>query len=475
MKKSTIRPLLLVGLLLAVTCAAMAYSDKPINPVVTPKAAPPKVIKNGVVSMTGTMTQGKIFMGGDGKAALAIELTADNIMDQGKPKTQNVDMVIVLDRSGSMEGKKINDARQAIIRLLDNLSPKDRFAIVSYSNKVRQHSGLLTANQSNIQALKAAVTSIYPGGGTNLGAGLEAGMDLLHKAPKIGNVGKVVLISDGLANQGVTSPDALGIMASTAVRKEFAVSTVGVGLEFNEHLMTTIADHGTGSYYYLENPAAFARVFQQELHNSKTVAASSIEIRIPLTNGITVVDAAGYPIERTGNEAVFRPGDLTSGQTRKLYVTLKAPTAKEAEYVIQGIRATYRYNGDLYNLALEAPFKIACVKDRNEAYASYDKDQWEKKVIQEDYNKLREDVASSIKKGDKKEAERKIDAYYSKQQAVNAVVGSGRVEENLNEDLGKLRSMVNDSFEGSAAEVQMKQKSNSKAMQHEGYLKRRSK
>lgn len=468
MKRNYVRPLFLVGCLIAVTCVAMAYSSSGVGPTVVAPA------NAGVVTLSGQLTQEKILRGGDGSVGLSLTMQADDVLDLDRGDARHVDLVIVLDRSGSMQGRKIRDAKQAVLNLLSNLSTRDRFALVSYSNGVRRHSNLLEATPTNRMLLTSAIHGISAGGGTNLGAGLQEGIDVLLASHKNGNLGKVILVSDGLANQGITNPTSLGHMASVAVQREFAVSTVGVGNDFNEHLMTTIANRGTGTYYYLENPNAFAAVFQKEFHNTRTAAATSVEVRIPLTGGISLVDAAGYPVEVKNNEAVFYPGDLLSGQTRKLFLTLRVPTNEEGNFEINGISARYVHKGRPHSVTLSKPFRIACVTDQDDVFASIDKSEWEEKVLRDDYNRLREEVAADIKKGNKGEALDRISRYYNEQQSVNSVVGSCEVADNLDKDLEDLRGVVKETFQGEPAEVEHKQKKNAKALQYEGYSGRRT-
>ena len=112
-------------------------------------------------------------------------------------------MVIVLDRSGSMNGPKINDARQAVLNLLSGLSARDRFALIAYSDHVQQITGLKPVTADHAKQLQVLVPGINAGGGTNLGAGLQAGINLILSAPANGNARKLILISDGLANKGI--------------------------------------------------------------------------------------------------------------------------------------------------------------------------------------------------------------------------------------------------------------------------------
>ena len=468
MKKKTVRPLFLVGALIAVTCAAMAYSSSGIGPTLG------VVVRNGILTLSGQLDQDKVLSGGDGKVALALTLQADDVLDIDDGDARPVDLVVVLDRSGSMRGKKISDAKKAAMDLLSRLSPDDRLALVSYANGVRRHSNLLRITPTNRMLLASAIRGMSASGGTNLGAGLQEGIDVLTGSQENGRVGKVILISDGLANQGVTSPAALSHMASVAVEKGFGISTVGVGNEFNEQLMTAIADRGAGRYYYMEDPAAFASVFQKEFHNTRAVAATAIEVRVPLRDGVTLIDAAGYPIDVKNNVAVFYPGNLLSGETRKIFLTLQVPTQEDALFKISGIHARYTYNGSTCTANLAESFQVACVTDQDEVFASIDKSEWEEKVVHNEYNRLREEVAADIKMGREKEALDRIDDYAAKQQSINAVVGSSEVAGNLEKDVEDLRATVKGTFQGEPQEVEQKQKRNAKVLQYEGYTGRRS-
>ena len=476
MKLNRLKSLMLIIGLIAATGAAMAYTagaHKTWFSGWIPPATHHPVIESGPVTLNGRLVQDKILQGSDGRVNLALTLQASDSYGSTTAESRNVDMVIVLDRSGSMQGRKIEDARQAVRMLLSNLSPKDRFALVTYSDGVQHVASLNKVTENHRGQLQTLIHRITAGGGTNLGAGLQAAINLLASVSENENARKVILISDGLANKGITDPDRLGAMADIAVRKEFAVSTVGVGNNFNELLMTTIADRGAGNYYYLENPLAFAEVFQKELFFSKATVATNVSISFPLNKGITLVNAAGYPIKNQKNHAVFHPGDLRAGQTRKLFITLQVPSDSTGSFEIGKITAHYRFNGQPMQTSLDRSLKIACVKNEEEVRASIDKTSWTEKVIREDYNRLKQEVAGDIKAGKKQKALQRINSYYREQESINKSVASEEVTQNLDQDLKDLRQRVEETFQGAPAAVTAKQKSNSKAMQYEGYKGRR--
>ena len=481
MKRQQIRELILVGFFVLVTGVVMGsvYHSRQISAVpVDPSAQnPPEIFATGEgpVRLSAHLVQDKIYAGGDGTVSLALTLSADEASaDDGFP-AQHVDMVIVLDQSGSMQGQKIEFARQAISTLLSGLSGQDRFAVIGYADGVWKYSNLEFVSESKRSEFHSIVANLYPGGNTNLGAGLQEGINTLLSAPKQGNVEKVILISDGLANRGIVEPDALGKIASIALQKEFAVSSVGVGHDFNEQLMTAIADRGAGNYYYLANPQAFAEVFQKEFQDSKGAVARGTEIRIPLPEGATLLSASGYPIAIEGNEAVVHPGDLLSGQRRKLFLSFKVPVEREMSYEFSGIRLSYQNQGLAYTRTLSEPFHVACIEDQEEALASVDRSEWEEKVVQEDFNVLREQIAVDLKNGKKEAALEQLNDYQMRQQDLNSSLRSDKVANHLDEEVGGLRDMIEGTFSGSASEVAEKQKSNAKDIQFKGYRERRSK
>ena len=369
---------------------------------------------------------------------------------------QAADLVIVLDRSGSMEGQKLNDARQAVIGLLDQLGPDDRLALVIYSNGVQTQSGLVPMNEVNRRRLTSAVDHVYAGGGTNLGGGLKRGMELLMHTPGNERQRKVILISDGLANQGVTDPDALGRMASAAVENRFSISTVGVGLEFNEMLMTAIADQGAGHYTFLEDPQVFAQVFESEFQATRHVAAADVNIQIPLEPGVHLVAAGGYPIRHENGTAIIHPGNLLSGQRRTLYLTFQVPTAVEKEIVMGRVQVSYQRHGESRTVDAARPLTVACVPDPAAVLASIKKDSWADQVVQEEFSRLKEAVAADIRDGDKTRAQTRIHEYEAKQEAINSAVGSAKVTKNLETDVQVLRQRVDETFSGAPAAVARK-------------------
>ncbi len=475
MSKSTRSIVIILGLIM-VTTAALAMLTTMGGQTTAIATPPPNAGASAAgLTMSSEVVQPKILKGGDGRVAVALSLVAQKLPEADNVLPPATDLVVVLDRSGSMEGQKLTDACHAAVGLIGRLSPSDRLALVVYSDGVQTLSPLTPVTTANRRHLVALAREVVPGGGTNLGGGLRQGIDLMLATPGGERQRKVILISDGLANQGITDPITLGRMASLAVENHFSVSTVGVGLDFNERLMTTIADHGTGSYHFLENPTAFARVFENELAASRRVAVSDLQIRIPLSPGVDLVDAGGYPIRHEKGVALVHPGDLLSGQQRTLFLTFKTPTDTVGTIVLGNITLTYRFDGRSHRLDTQPPLTVACVADPTAAMASINRRAWTDQVVRDEFSRLKEAVADDIKNGDPSRAQTRIREYEAKQEAINRVVGSEKVADNLATDVEVLRSQVEDTFAGPPAAIAEKKKQASKSLQYDSYKLRRDK
>lgn len=429
----------------------------------------------GPLHAQAALVQGKVLLGGPGEVSLALTLRAAEAESHRMlPPRSASDLVVVLDRSGSMAGAKIEAARQAIAELIQRLGPQDRFALVSYANGVNRHTGLRSMNRYHRQAATEILYGITPGGGTNLGSGLQNGIALLQQQRQAKRRGRVLLISDGLANEGITDPYRLGEMAAAATEGRMAVTTIGVGLEFNEHLLSLLADRGAGRYYYLEHPNDFAAIFSREWEHMQATAVSGIQVQVELPDGIRLVSASGYPVTLNHGMAVFTPGDLLGGQERTLYLTLQVPTDTARNIPLGRIQVRFEHKGSHFELPLSGGLEVACSGDVEAVQAAVDKDRWADKVVQEDVNHLKESVAADIKAGRREEALKKIRVFKSEREAVNASVGSPVVSQTLDETAQELEAEVTDVFTGPPAAAAEKRKQSSKALQYEGYQKRRA-
>src|SRR5262249_55823244 len=213
--------LLIAGALLLATAAAgaaaRAFGHAPApqpNPVTTFTAPSARA-----VTFRGTLDRSAVLLGGDGVARMELVIgaaAADGAAHARRP----TDVAIILDRSGSMSGDKITHARAAVRELVAQLGAQDRFALVTYSDNAGVAIPLSEVDDRQRLNWLATLDGIQPEGGTNMASGLDLALDLIERSRADGRVPHVVLISDGLANQGDASPEGLTRRARRAAQGE---------------------------------------------------------------------------------------------------------------------------------------------------------------------------------------------------------------------------------------------------------------
>ena len=450
-------------LLLATALAGLAVTGaaKPILPAAPAPARTTFTAPSpGAVTFSGTLDRHAVLVGGDGTARMELVIAAPGARHAVAIERKPTDLMIILDRSGSMSGEKIEQARAAVLQLVSQLGPQDRFSLITYSDRAEVAIPLAPVDERSHRDVAGRVAEIMADGGTNMSSGLDLAIDLIERARASGRVPHVILISDGLANGGDSSLEGLSRRAQRAARGEYVLSTVGVGADFNEYLMHALADAGTGNYYFLESSHDLGNVFAREFDAARTTVASGLAVQIEPGPGVHVVDAAGYPLEQQGNLVTFRPGSLFAGQERRLWVTLGVSSSIEGEMDLGRFSLAYGDGEERTTLRFSETPRIACVRSENDFYAGIDGDAWSRSVLVEGYNAMQEDVARKVKEGRRDEAKRALREFKEHTEAMNARLQSAPVAKQL-QSLYRLEAEVDDAFVG--ADQAAKQNGLSKA------------
>ena len=203
----------------------------------------------------------------------------------------SVNLAIVIDRSGSMSGSKIERAKEAAIAAVERLDERDVVSVIVFDGSVNT---IVPARRAGDKAAIArAVRAIQPGGSTAIFAGVSQAASEIRKHIDTGRVNRVLLLSDGQANVGPATPDELGRLGTALMKEGVSVSTVGLGLDYNEDLMTRLAAKSDGQTYFVENSDDLPRVFTRELGDVLSVAARDVKLRVTFKNGATPVEIIG--------------------------------------------------------------------------------------------------------------------------------------------------------------------------------------
>jgi Ca-activated chloride channel family protein len=201
------------------------------------------------------------------------------------------------------------------------LKPGDRLTLISYSDDVTVHVERLTMDAAGAETVRAQVLPIQPTGGTALGPGLIRGLELLTQAKRSEReLAHVMLFSDGQANIGEQSPDVLGVRAADGFKLGASVSTLGVGLDYNEDLMTRIADQGGGRYHFIKGADEVSRVLADEMAGLVSTTASGIQLELRPAPGVTVARVFGYPAREEQGTTRVAIGAIAANQVREMIV-----------------------------------------------------------------------------------------------------------------------------------------------------------
>ncbi|MEZ4432844.1 MAG: VWA domain-containing protein [bacterium] len=264
-------------------------------------------------------------LGPDGARELNLLVRLEGIGEVTGPRPP-LDLALVIDRSGSMAGDKLRDVKAAALKLLDDLRPEDTVTLISYSDDVKRHTTGLPVDAKGREVLRNALLGLESEGSTALGPAMMQALDDLEAGRRDDRrLTHAMLLSDGLANVGEQRPEILGARAAAAFTRGVSVTTLGVGLDYNEDLMTRLADQGGGRYHFIKDGDAVAGILADEMKGLVATVARGIVLELAPAPGAGVAKVFGYATDRQDTRASARIGSLGAGQTREVVVRLALP------------------------------------------------------------------------------------------------------------------------------------------------------
>ncbi|WNG43037.1 VWA domain-containing protein [Archangium minus] len=298
---------------------------------------PPVTAKDGALTLEGKLS-GAYLMAGPSEAFAALTVRADK---RPMEKRMPVSLALAIDRSGSMQGQKLANAKLAAVTLIRSLREGDRLALVHYGTDVRVFPSQ-EVSEATRQEMLAFVDAIEDEGSTHISGGLEAAANELRPYVTDFRVSRILLLSDGEPTVGLTQEGDLRHLAATFQREGMTVSALGVGEDIKEQLMRGLAEQGGGFYGYIQDSEKLAEIFQRELEQAAGTLARGVELRLELSEGVTNAEAMGVSTRREGRTLVVPLYDLASGQEAQVVVKLTLSLqATEAARGVMGARLHY--------------------------------------------------------------------------------------------------------------------------------------
>ncbi len=238
-----------------------------------------------------------------------------------------LNIAIVIDKSGSMSGDKMHKALDAAIMAIDKLSSKDIVSIIAYDSTVQV---IVPATKvSDKDFIFNQIRQISASGNTALFAGVSKGAHEMRKFLAENMVNRLVLLSDGLANVGPSSTSELGKLGSSLVKEGISVTTIGLGMGYNEDLMTQLAFNSDGSHYFAEQASDLARVFEDEFGRALSVVAQEIHAEIKCHPGIRPIRVLGRDAEITGQHVRVFINHLYDQDEKYVLLEVEIPAGRD--------------------------------------------------------------------------------------------------------------------------------------------------
>jgi len=337
---------------------------------------------------------------------VVLKITLDAPSSPVHVKRPLVNLALVMDQSGSMNGSKIKQAKAAAIEALTRLGMEDIFSMVVYDTNVRTI--VPAQNAEHTQSIIYTIRQIRAGGSTALFGGVSQGAAEIRKNLENDYVHRIILLSDGLANVGPRMPEDLGRLGAALIKENISVTTVGVGTDYNEDLMARLAQKSDGNTYFVESGIDLPRIFAAELGDVLNVVAKKVTVTITLPGNVKPVNIIGREGRIKGKKIELSMNQLYGNQEKYALVEVNIPKSRSgSKILVAKAQVTY-----------ENPFNQKQEISTGASYASFSSDS--EKVtgstnvnVVKDYqlnlNALAQEKAIELSdKGKKKEAVRAL-------------------------------------------------------------------
>ncbi|HET9621568.1 MAG TPA: VWA domain-containing protein [Kofleriaceae bacterium] len=260
--------------------------------------APAPAACGNLLCITPGLSVGRDWLTGAHQATL--QIAVESTLDPATIKRLPLRLVVVVDHSGSMASDgRLSKVQVGLHTMIDHLQEGDQVALVEFDDQV----DVATQFTTDHAKLHTIVDELTPRGGTDIFAGLQAGFALLGDEPSSTTQNRVIFLSDGLASSGDTSPTDILAMAEGHVARGVGLTTVGVGNEFDIHLMRGLAERGAGNFYFLEDATAATEVFTEELDYFVQPIALDVQIDTTAGPGYRLGESVGSTLWQAQDDA----------------------------------------------------------------------------------------------------------------------------------------------------------------------------
>lgn len=227
---------------------------------------------------------------------------------------------IIIDRSGSMSGGKLDYAKMAAQHVVKLLNEQDHVSVVCFDDSVTVVAPSVQATSANKHFVTESIAGIREGGSTNLSGGWLKGCQLIAETQQAEQLCRAILLTDGEANSGIVDPSELAKHAQEISGRGISTTTFGIGLGFNEHLLEAIATNGRGNFHYIASPEQIPQLFERELGELGEIMIKNINVELMVPFGYNFRVLGSYINLPLGNKVTIKVNDLFSEAVEEVYV-----------------------------------------------------------------------------------------------------------------------------------------------------------
>jgi Ca-activated chloride channel family protein len=264
------------------------------------------------------------LLAGHGQSILALVRIQAPAAPSANQQRQPLNLALVIDRSGSMSGAPLREARRCVQMILRSLQPTDSVALVAFDDEVTVNIPHQVVG-TQAEKLCHVVDTIHSGGSTALYDGWHAGVGQALQGPKGTALSRVLLLSDGGANRGLADPEEIANRVAAMAQAGVSTSTYGLGSGFNEHLMIGMGQAGRGNHYYGATAEDLEDPFREEFDLLRALHARGLRLHLHAPEGVKVEVLNGYA--QDPDRGAYILPDLPYGGEAWALVKLTVPTA----------------------------------------------------------------------------------------------------------------------------------------------------
>jgi Ca-activated chloride channel homolog len=315
-----------------------APTPRPSEPLaVAAPAAPPSFTAPGPLRLDARL--GHATLPGDRahETFLLVEVAAPEAT--AAAARAPVSLSIVIDRSGSMKGKRLTNAIAAARGMLSRLRPDDTLSLVAYDDAAEVLVPPTTVDRIDRLAFDRALAGLRSGGHTCISCGIDLARAQVRQ--RAGAVNRILLLSDGVANRGFVTVPEFRLLGDVVRGEQTAVTSIGVDLDYDERSLFAISQASNGHHYFVEDPAGLPAVFEREAASLVGSVADRVDVEVELAAGVELLEVVARGHRREGDRVALSLGSFNAGEDKSALLRVRVAPGAGAR-ALANVRLAYR-------------------------------------------------------------------------------------------------------------------------------------